>query len=57
MNHRSFDETIMHLLNVASNPKTFLESFAYFLNDLRDDVKSISHLLQQFQHMLKEVEK
>ena len=47
LHHSSFNETIAYLLDVASNPRSFLETAAYFLEDMRRDVKGLREALEE----------
>ena len=53
LGHRSFSETVNYLLDRATNPRTFLESLAYFAEDMRRDVKELKETLKQLVEAIK----
>lgn len=57
LKHRSFNETITYLMDVASSPKSFLEASIYFLEDLRNDVKSVRYELSRLVEVLDKIVK
>jgi len=52
LGHGSFSETIAWLVDRATNPRTFLESLAYWLEDMRSDMKTIAKNLEKLTKLL-----
>lgn len=54
LRHESFNETITYLLDIATSPRTFLESMAYFLEDMRSDIKELARTMKKLSEILGE---
>ena len=56
LGHQSMNDTVDYLLRMATNPKTFLESLAYFMEDVRKDVKQLKELLEELVKAIKNLQ-
>ena len=54
LGHASFSETIAYLLDRATSPSTFLESLAYFAQDIRKDIKDLKDTLKRLVGLLEQ---
>ena len=55
LGHSSFNETVSYLLDKATDPKTFLESLTFFLEDVRSDVKRLVMQLENLNAYLRKL--
>lgn len=55
LRHSSFNETVKYLLDNATSPKTFLESLAFWLEDVRNDTKELVAELKQLRENLEKL--
>jgi len=55
LGHSSFNETISYLLDRATDPKMFLESLAFFMEDVMRDVKRIATQLENLNAYLRKL--
>ena len=52
LGHGSFNETVAYLLDRAADPRSFLESLAFFMEDVMRDVKRIADQLEALDRRL-----
>lgn len=52
MRHKSMNEAVEYLLERAENPKTFLESLVFWLEDVRSDFKKLVSMLEKLNESL-----
>ena len=52
LGHESFNATIAYLLDFASDPRNFIMGFAFFMSDIRNDVKKIAENLEKLSKFL-----
>lgn len=52
MHHSSMSDTIDYLISVATSPQHFIESAAFWLEDVRSDVKDLKRLIERLEEAL-----